>query len=34
MSPADVATILLSREHRVNMYKEKFLELKEEDDDN
>jgi len=34
MSPADVATILLSREHRVNMYKEKFLKLKEQENDN
>ena len=30
MSPADVATILLSRELEVHLYKEKFLKLKEE----
>lgn len=30
MSPADVATILLSRELKVNLYKAKFLKLKEE----
>ena len=34
MSPADVATILLSRELRVNLFKEKFLKIKEQENDN
>lgn len=34
MSPDDVATILLSRELRVNLFKAKFLKLKEENNDN